>query len=439
MIAASTFPHLADAASLDMGPVKLDAGGTAMLGGSVFAGDDTNPGQAAYGRDQAGFEAYLLGRVSVEAQLDADTSLGVFVRARIYRSPGERSDVLPDADEVVKDAYLRLRTGTAGEFRLGWQADVRQNEAFFAPQVCDCFDGFYGTNSPEVTPMHGPVPANSTGADLDERTPKLAWYSPSWNGFRMAASYGPGDTHGRRIDGKLDLLGQSYLLPDGGVTTDPRDDRLRDAWSTIAVWSGSADEISLGFEAGASGAQRTGPLVVTGESDQGPFVWGGGFSLGYAAWKFGAAFEQQNFIDLEGVYGAAAYRLAPGGATLFQLPATNGIVNRTFDIGVTWSIGPVTTGIAWSRGVYEGLADPADIKHAAANDIVFTGAQYKFEEWGSVLAGLQWNHYDPGGSGHPLPAAAGLNAVYGGIDPTLNIWDKGYDGVALILGVAARF
>jgi predicted porin len=438
LAAMAAMPGLA-AASIQAGPVKLDAGGTAMLGGSAFAADDSGAGQSGFARDAAGFEAYLLGRVSAELPVDDGVTAGVFVRARPYESPGSRTDVLPDSQEVVKDAYLRLETDVFGEFRLGWQADVRQNEALYAPQVCDCIDGFFGTNSPEVTAAHGPIPANSTGADLDERAPKLAWYSPDDAGFRLAVSFAPGATRGRRIDGKLDLLGADYATGGGGVTTDPRDGRLKNLWSAAAIWNATDEEISYEFEGGASGGERAGPLVVNGQSDQGPFVWGGGLSVGYAAWKFGAAYEQQNFIDLEGIYGAAAYRPAPAAPGLFLLPATNDIVTRTIDLGFTYSIGPVTAGLAWSRGLYEGLVDPADVKHQAVNDVVFGGAQYQLYRELSVLAGVQWNRYDPGGTGHELPRAAGLNAVYGGTDPSLNIWDRRYRGIAFVLGLVSRF
>jgi predicted porin len=418
--------------------VTLDAGGTIMLGVGGFVADDTGAGQSGFQRGSAGLEAYLLGKVSAETKLDDGLTAGLYVRAKPYETPGERTDVPPDRQEVIKDAYLRLRSDVLGEFRLGFQADVRQNSAFYAPQVCDCLDGFFGTNSPEVTPAHGPVPENSTGADFDERAPKLAWYSPSADGLRLALSFGPGPSRGRLIDGRLDGLGAAYQTP-SGVTTDPRDGRLENVWSAAAVWTRTDDEIGMGFEAGASGGKRSGADLVKGLNDQDPLVWGGGFSLGYAAWKFGAAWEQQNFIDLEGTYGAAAYRLAPGSTTRFLLPATNDIVTRTFDLGVTYSIGPVTAGLAWSRGRYEGLVDPADPKQAATNDVVFGGAQWQIERWVSVLGGVQWNRYDPGSGAHNLAPAAGLNAVYGGTDRTLNIWDRRYDGVALVLGLVSRF
>jgi predicted porin len=416
-------PGLA-AASVDLGPVKLDAGGTALIGVSGFVADDTGAGQAGYQRDAAQPEAYILGRISAETTLGDGLTGALYIRARAYETPESRTDVLPDRDEVLKDAYLRLRSDVLGEFRIGWQADVRQNSGLGAPQVCGCQDGFYGTDAPEITPMHGPIPANTTTGDFDERAPKLGWYSPVEGGLRVALSYGPFVSRGRRIDGLLD-------------DDAPSGDRLQDSWSAAAVWNQTVDETSLGFEAGISGAQRAGS-VIKGIDDRDPLVWGGGVSIGYAAWKFGAAYEQQNGIDLEGIYGAAAYRLLPGSVTQFRMPATNDIVTRTFDIGATYSIGPVTAGLAWSRGLYEGLADPGDAKHVAANDIVFAGLQYRIERWASLLGGVEWNRYDPGG-GAALPGSAGLARVYGGADPTLNIWARRYDGVALVFGVALRY
>jgi hypothetical protein len=430
-------PGLASA-SVDLGPVKVDAGGTALLGVAGFVADDAQAGQSGFRRDAAEVEAYLLGKVTAETRLDDGLTAGIQVRARAYETPETRADVLPDRDEVVKDAYLRLKSDILGEFRFGWQADVRQNEAMAAPQVCGCLDGFFGTNSPEITPLHGPVPANSTAGDFDERAPKIAWYSPEQGGLRLAVGFGPFVSRGRRIDGRLDELGQSYVLPGAGTTTDPRDGRLRDSWSTAILWNQTLDETSVGLEAGASGARKSDP-VVKGLNDRDPLVWGGGASIGYAAWRFGAAYEQQNGIDLEGTYGAASYRLMPGSTSLFLLPATNDIVTKTIDLGFTYTIGPVTAGLAWSRGRYEGLVDPGDPKKAAANDVVFGGVQYRIERWASVLGGIQWNRYDPGGSGAALPASAGLNRVYGGADPTLDIWARRYEGVALVLGLALRY
>ena len=440
VIAACVIAAAGNAAAeeLDAGQVRFQYGGTALLGAAGFAADSTAPGDAGWRRARAQGLAYLMVRGSAETGLDDGSTLGLFVRLRPYENPGERTDVPPDRDELVKDAYLRWKGAAFGEFRLGIQADIRQNEALGAPQICGCLDGFFGSSTPGIAPMHGPLPANTTGGDLDQRAAKLAWYSPALDGFRLGLDYGPFRSDGRPLDGRLALLDTNYATP-GGVAGAGglRDAQVRNAWSAAGWWNGTRGETAIGVEAGASGGTRGGP-VVQGLNDRDPLVWGGGFSVGYAAWKFGAAFEQQDAVDLEGIYGAAAYRLAPGSLDLFQLPATNDIVTRTVDLGFTYSIGPVTAGLAWSRGIYEGLVDPADAKHTADNDVVFGGVQYQVTRWADILGGMQWNHYDPGGTPRPLPAAAGLSRVYGGADPTLNPFARGYDGVALVLGVALR-
>ena len=425
--------------------LDVDAGGTFFGGLGGFVSDDGTPGQAAWRREGGSVPVYTLARLSATDHLDDDSDLSLFLRVKPWESPGVRTDVLPDSNETMKDAYLRWKSGSIGELRVGYQADVRANEAYYAPQVCNCIDGFFGSNTPELTFAHGPIPENSTAADFDSRAPKLAYYSPGFYGFRVALSYAPEQSMGRPVDGQLDQLGQQYVTPNGVRTGDLRDDQLDQFWSAAAEWSGTEDEFGLGAAAGVSGAKQDNRLLVPGRNDQSPLVWDVGISGSYAAWKLGAAYEQQNFIDLEGVYGASAYQPLPGigpgagSAALFMVPATNDIVTRTFDLGVSYTIGPATVAVSWSRGYYEGLVDTADTKIGATNDVVFGGGQFQFDEHVALLAGVEFNRYDPDSGGHALPRTAALDLVYGGSDPTLNVFDKPYSGVALVLGVAVRF
>jgi len=426
-------------------PVTASVGGQFLFGYGAMVSDDTSPGDAAYHRKFDGFQEDFLVRFVGSTKFDNGWSAGVLVRLRGEETRGSNT-ASNYSNDTIKDAYIRLKNDEYGEFRFGDDADVRKNKGYYAPQVCDCTDGFFGSNSPNVTFNNGPVGTNATTINFDSRATKAEWYSPTIEGFQLAASYAPDKGRGHRDIGSLNEGANNGTIQ-GGETPSIVDGTLQDFWSSALSWDGSINDFKLGVETGISGARSALP-IKSSTTNNDPFLFDVGGQVGYAGWKFGGAYEQQHGINVNGVYGAAAYRLNPdyiAGSTAsatenqFKGVAVNEIVTRTFDIGFTYTTGPITAGVDWSRGIYEGLVNPANIKQTADNDVVFVGGQYLLGPGVNLLGGLQFNNYTPSGAYTPLPKQAALNSVYGGKDPTLNIWAKQYDGVAFIFGTAVRF
>jgi predicted porin len=372
-------------------PVAVHIDGQLFVG---FGGDIAGDPARGLANRPTNAEGDLLVRLRADRRFD-DVTLGLVVRLR-GEEPMEK--LPPDAEGPVKDAYLSADFDAFGEFRLGESSDVRRNKGYKAPQICDCLDSLFGTNAPQVGFDDSPVPLNTTIANIDRRAAKLAWYSPVLDGFQLGLSYAPEAAR-------------------GPTPADPADPAPRDFASAALSWDHRFDDVSLGLEAGMTDAKQDGP-----HSAGRLMIWDVGGRLEYGPWKFGGAFEQQHGGNALDLYGAAALLLDPGGVLPYRPVDRADIVTETFDLGFTYSIGPVTAGIAWSRGLYEGLPDPEDAKHAAANDMIFAGGDYQVDPRLSLLTGLQYDRYDPGAA----PAAAGL-------------WAKPYAALQLVFGAALRF
>lgn len=420
-------PALAD----DDSRITTHVGGDLFLGVAAPLVDRTAPGAAGAGHRFGDAQADLLLRFRADAQLDDDLTGSAVIRLRAAQLKGAGLDSLY-GDDHVKDAYLRLAKPSFGEFRLGDTSDAREQQSYYAPQICTCGDGFFGSNSPSITFNNGPVGTNSTAATFDNRATKLEWFSPEVENIRLAISYAPDRGAQQGVD---DDRPEQFPAP--GDANGGRLGEWQNFVSGSLAYSDTFGSTNVILSGGYSHAGHR--SAVAGIDDESPYLWNLSARVEYGPWKFGAAWEREYHGNLtNGVYGVQALKPASldGGVV-----DTNVVGVRSFDLGFTYSLGPVTAGVAWSRGLYAGITDPSDPARAAANDVIFTGASWQAQEHVLLLAGIQVDNYDAGGRYVALPAgyaAAGLGNEPG-VPADNNPYARSYTGVMLVFGTAIRF
>ncbi len=417
----------ASAAAQTVSPMTVDLKGDFFFGYGGSLSETDGSGEAADHRHFDAFQQDFLLKFKAETTFHNGVTAGVLVRLRAADSRGAGADSAY-AHDRLKDAYIKLSHPDIGDFRLGTVADARQEKGYYAPQICNCVDGFLGSNSPAITFNNGPIGTNSTAAIFDGRATKAEWFSPLVEGFQLALSYAPDQTRPPAIgsDFQAELTARdepaSHALGD-----------MRDFVSTALSYDHVVNDIRIGVDVGFSHATRTDP--IPGVNDNNPTLWNLGTQLSYGPWTVGGAYERQyhgNFSNA--VYGVLALR--PEAMSGGVIP-TDVVHVQTIDLGFTYEIGPATLGLAWSRGLYEGIADPYDPKRAPINDIVFGGASYLLGRGVTVLGGLQLNNYDA--AGHYVALPSGYVPSTLGTGGSNNPYARSYTGLMMILGSSVRF
>jgi len=137
--------------------------------------DNTN--SVAFGQD---LELYVRGAATFDNGLTAGFLAAI------------EGDLDGDQSETLDERFVFFR-GNFGQFRLGATEDARQELTNFAPNGSTIF----GVNTPSFLFAD---PGNNVGIasvttydDLlsEEDSIKLVYFSPSFNGFSFALSYGP--------------------------------------------------------------------------------------------------------------------------------------------------------------------------------------------------------------------------------------------------------
>jgi outer membrane protein OmpU len=125
--------------------------------------------------------------------------------------------------------------GSFGEIRFGEEDDVRKLKAW-SPYI----GGLLGADSADAVYALG---TNNTFPNLDNDSPKIIYFSPTFGGFSFAASYTPDSTHGVRsfaAQGKTDCDGSQSR----GCNSQ--------AWSIAGDYRGKFGDATIGLDAGYS-------------------------------------------------------------------------------------------------------------------------------------------------------------------------------------------
>lgn len=307
--------------------VKLSLGGfMRSYYGMTF--DDDGDGDTGHDRNLDGVgtdaEVYFLGSVTLDN--------GVTVGARIELE-GET-----ETDQI--DAAYAFFKGGFGDIRIGSQAGAAGNMYMLPPGSSANF-GPYSPNT--IGSAISPGFFDPEGAlTVQDKSQKIAYYSPTWSGFSFGLSYTPNDDeegyggpgtdnadgtfHPNREDGSAnhnvglglhyDYEGEGWNLALGGAAYFEGDVEESDGDPEQAGYNVG---VNLGFGGLSVGAAFTYLDDANGETDD-AWVVGTGLSYNVDAWTVGAGwahlesevagFGDNDIVDRLGVTGS--YEMGPG-------------------------------------------------------------------------------------------------------------------------------
>jgi predicted porin len=312
--------------------VKLSLGGyiTSQFG---VAFDDDGSGEAGDDRNDIGVgtdaEIYFVGSVTLDN--------GITVGARIDLEGGDEND------DQIDQAYAFFKGGF-GDFRIGSQAGAAGNMYMLPPGSTANF-GPYSPNTTGSVASPGIFDIEGMQAGQD-KSQKLAYYSPTWAGFSFGLAFTPNDNekdynNGDNADGQW-RADSGAGDADNNVGVGLHYDFEGDGWGlsagAAAYWEGDLQETPAGadeqhgYNAGVNlsfGGLTVGvagtyldDTTVNADNQSGSDTWviGTGLSYNVDAWTVGAGYahaqgEREGFgdndkIDRVGLTGS--YAMGPG-------------------------------------------------------------------------------------------------------------------------------
>lgn len=325
--------------------VKLGLGGYyyGAAGGNIDEDFDSD----ADARDYA-FKQDL----EVHARGEATLDNGITVGARV-EIEGQQSD--DQIDEVW--AYF---SGGFGELRFGDDDDAYAQLCYLVPTA----SGAFGADSPFLNFSNAGVDGygatNGTCYGLSDNSTKLIYFSPSFGGFQLAASFAPESQEDRRN------------TLNGFGTSSEDDGDLENIWSAAATYTTEIDQFSVAVGGGAAGAGVEDLAGASYPCDD-PLNYNGYLQVGFAGWTVGGATEYRDNISCTaGEEGS----------------------NWVYGVGATYGFEAWTVGLGWTRGEYENqVAVDTEDKY----DIVQFTAAYALGPGVTVDALVGWNNYNSDG------------------------------------------
>jgi outer membrane protein OmpU len=245
--------------------------------------------------------------------------------------------------------------GGFGELRFGDEDDARKLLAVYAPYATIIFS----VNSPYWT-FNNPAPGqaattNTTAPFLENDSAKIIYFTPSFGGFQLAASYTPDSTQDRA---------------QGGTGGTDEAGQFSNVLSAAGQYNGKFGDVTV---QGSAGVTKGYSEVRTLDD---PIIWEAGLVLGFGAFRIGSTVGMGD-------------DLAPG-STWNAAGATEALV---YEIGGTYTMGATTVGLAWSHGEYEQTDGEED-----ANDHIQLGLGHKLGEGVEVGAFVGLFEYDDEGA-----------------------------------------
>lgn len=325
-----------------------------------YVNEDDDDGESGHNRQNQAINSDYEVHFRIKQTLDN----GIIVGGRVELEGSTHSD-------QIDERWIFFRGGF-GEVRIGDEDDARKLKSYTAPDPA----GFiFGVNSPYFTFQNlatgQVVSSNTTVANLENDSAKIIYFTPSFSGFQLVASYAPA--------GSQDATGF-------GTRSTQQPGRVANAISVGADWSGEFSGVTIGAGGGYSmGSAET--------SDDDPTIWQAGVNLGYAGFTVGGSVTVGDETGTTGFSGYSADQ-----ATVY-------------DVGVTYKIDAVTVGLGWSHGTYQQTSDGQDDDL----DFVNLGAGYQLGEGVLLAAFIGYFDYSDGGptdndnTGYQAGIGAGLD------------------------------
>jgi len=270
------------------------------------------------------------------------------------------------------DERFAFFRGSFGQIRVGQTESARQELANNTPTG----NWNFGINSPFFSfGTNGGVAFIRTSSDGlgDEDSLKLVYFSPTFNGLRIAASYAPSGN-------------EQDAYPDFGTAgnRDRGGDTQNEAGAGIEYNNNFGDfslRVSAGYEGYTVGQCGTDAATVVCDSNPSTVQFGGTVTVG--EWSIGGEWMQSDLI----------------------LNSADGSGNEREDIalGIGWGSGPYTASLNWGQAEVDQATDDTDkleIWRAMVDYVVgpgiSIGAGVAFGEFDDATAGGLDNSYTTG-------------------------------------------
>ena len=312
-------------------PISLSLGGYYRAAIGSVSGND-GPGQPEADRHTVGIAQDAEVRISGETTLDNGLTVGVRAHMEVIDGAGV------GGGNTVDEVWLYFRDDF-GQLRLGSVESARQELTNFAPSGA----GNFGVNSPFFTFANNSWLATYSDGLGNEDAAKLVYFSPTFNGFRLALSWAPDGNDG----------GQQY--PE--FFDNNRSDDTGQLQNNIAIGAefsqsfmeGSSVRIAGGYETYEQEASATTPCADSMINNCEP----SSLHLGTTV-----SFDQ----------------ISVGGGWM-KVEQLNNQDRTIYDLGLSWSDGPMTAGLQWghaSTGNAGGMPD-TELNRYAVNGTLVLG------------------------------------------------------------------
>jgi hypothetical protein len=334
---------------------------TAGIGGyykaaMAFLSEDNDAGQFADNRN-----SHALGQdieIGISGSTTLDNGMTVGFVANIEGNGGTGT-----GSAALDERWLFFRGGF-GQFRIGTTESARQEMTNFAPNGAWNF----GVNTPFFIFAN---PGNATFFNVrtyddglgNEDNMKVIYFSPTFNGFRIGASYAPDDNNQQQYGGNTtDVVGA--LQNNASISAEFAHD-----FGSVNI------RLMAGYEQYVVETCNAAANVQTCEDDPASTQFGG--TLNFGEWSIGGGWLETEQIAL-----------AASGA---------GRDRTDYDLGISYWSGPIGVGLQWGHAeidVADGTQDELDIYALNATYVIGPGID--------VEAQIDMGEFDDGTTGENL-------------------------------------
>jgi hypothetical protein len=260
-----------------------------------------------------------------------------------------------DADDQIDSVYAYF-SGGFGEVRFGDTEEAYAQLCYLVPSASELF----GADSPDFNfsnaGIAGYAATNGTCYGIDDNSTKLVYFSPTFAGFKFAASFTPDNTE----DTRNTLAGAGTRL---------RNDEAQNSetLSAAASFSHEFDNVTLTLGGGAT---------VSFDKEANPNNTGR--ARGYNA------YAQVEFADI--TIGAAT--------ELRENLGDDGADQWVYGLGATYDLDPWTFGLGWTHGAYEkAVGENGVVPFNADHDIYSATVSYELEDGISIDGVVEYSDY----------------------------------------------
>ncbi len=335
----------ADAVAADA--VTLKIGGRYKGAAGVVLSEDFSASAGVAGHD---LRDYVF-KQDVEIDFAGETVLdnGLTVGAAIELE-GQTSE-----DDQIDSVYAYF-SGGFGEVRFGDTEEAYAQFCYLVPSASEIF----GADSPDINfsnaGIAGYAATNGTCYGIDDNSTKLVYFSPTFGGFKFAASFTPDNTEDTR-----------NTLAGAGTRLRNDDAQNSENLSLAALFAQDFNGVTLTLGGGGTLSFNK---EVNPNNTQGARGYNAHVQVEFADFTIGAATElRQNLGD-------------------------DGTDQWVYGVGATYDLDNWTFGIGWTHGDYEKVTGENGIgPFNADHDIYSATVAYELEDGVSIDGVLEYSDY----------------------------------------------